>query len=61
MVIPEADDWRTEAWAMIRIRSDLEFLILTKRIDRFEDGKVQCKYLHFSVGVLNADLADEHG
>jgi len=34
--IPEADEWRTEAWAMIKSRPDLEFLILTKRIDRFE-------------------------
>jgi len=33
--IPEADEWRSEAWAMIKERSDLEFLILTKRIDRF--------------------------
>jgi protein gp37 len=33
--IPEADEWRFEAWAMIKQRSDLEFLILTKRIDRF--------------------------
>jgi protein gp37 len=34
--IAEADQWRTEAWAMIKQRADLEFLILTKRIDRFE-------------------------
>lgn len=33
--LPEADSWREEAWAMIKERSDLEFLILTKRIDRF--------------------------
>jgi len=33
--IPEADEWRTDAWAMIKSRPDLEFLILTKRIDRF--------------------------
>lgn len=33
--IAEADEWRTEAWAMIKSRPDLEFLILTKRIDRF--------------------------
>ena len=33
--IPEADAWRAEAWAMIRARPDLEFLILTKRIERF--------------------------
>jgi len=34
--IAEADEWRAEAWAMIKERSDLDFLILTKRIDRFE-------------------------
>lgn len=33
--IPEADAWRAEAWRMIRQRPDLDFLILTKRIDRF--------------------------
>ena len=33
--IAEADEWRAEAWAMIKARPDLEFLILTKRIDRF--------------------------
>lgn len=33
--IKEADAWRTEAWAMIKSRPDLEFMILTKRIDRF--------------------------
>jgi len=33
--IAESDEWRTEAWAMIKKRPDLDFLILTKRIDRF--------------------------
>ena len=33
--LEEADEWRAEAWAMIRERSDLSFLIPTKRIDRF--------------------------
>jgi len=33
--IAEADEWRIEAWAMIKKRPDLDFLILTKRIDRF--------------------------
>lgn len=33
--LPEADEWRRDAWAMIKQRPDLEFLILTKRIDRF--------------------------
>ncbi len=33
--LPEADEWRKDVWAMIRERADIEFLILTKRIDRF--------------------------
>jgi protein gp37 len=33
--IEEADSWRSECWKMIKERSDLKFLFLTKRIDRF--------------------------
>ena len=33
--LPEADEWRADAWAMIKERRDIDFLILTKRIDRF--------------------------
>jgi len=33
--LEEADEWRIEAWQMIRLRSDLHFYIITKRIDRF--------------------------
>ena len=33
--LPEADEWRTEAWNIIKQRPDLTFLFLTKRIDRF--------------------------
>lgn len=33
--IEEADSWRIDVWQMIRIRSDLHFVIITKRIDRF--------------------------
>lgn len=33
----DADPWRDEAWALIRQRSDLLFLILTKRADRIAD------------------------
>ncbi len=61
--IAEADEWRTEAWAMIKSRPDLEFLILTKRIDRFNialpadwgDG-----YDHVNIGctVENQEIAD---
>lgn len=34
-LIEEADGWREECWEMIRERTDLTFLFLTKRIDRF--------------------------
>ncbi len=33
--IEEADHWRNECWKIIKERSDLIFLFLTKRIDRF--------------------------
>ena len=61
--IPEADEWRIEVWEMIKQRTDLDFLILTKRIDRFlvslppdwGDG-----YENVSIGctVENQALAD---
>lgn len=34
-LVEGADEWRSEAWAMIRERSDLMFFFFTKRIDRF--------------------------
>lgn len=34
-LIEEADEWRLECFKMIKERSDLNFLFLTKRIDRF--------------------------
>ncbi len=33
--LPEADGWRREAWEFIRLRADIKFLIITKRIHRF--------------------------
>lgn len=35
-LLEEADEWRIEAWKMIKMRSDLHFLFITKRIDRFD-------------------------
>lgn len=32
-----ADEWRQEAWRMMKLRSDLQFLFITKRIHRFYD------------------------
>lgn len=34
-LIEDADGWRGECWSMIRERSDLRFVFLTKQIDRF--------------------------
>lgn len=34
--LEEADNWREEAWRMMKQRSDLQFLIFTKRIHRFQ-------------------------
>lgn len=33
--LEEADQWRAEAWAMMRERQDIHFFFITKRIDRF--------------------------
>lgn len=34
--VEDADEWRGEAWEMIRSRPDLRFLMITKRIDRLQ-------------------------
>lgn len=34
--VEDADEWRAEAWEMIRLRSDLRFMMITKRIDRLQ-------------------------
>lgn len=33
--IEEGDEWRNDCWDMIKTRSDLHFIFLTKRIERF--------------------------
>ncbi len=35
-LLEDADGWRSEAWQLIKERSDCRFFIITKRIDRFE-------------------------
>jgi protein gp37 len=37
-LIKEADEWRNEVWEMIRIRNDLNFMFITKRIEGFMIG-----------------------
>lgn len=63
-LIEEADAWRVEAWDMIRERSDLNFLFLTKRIERFSIGlpsDFTNAFTHVTVGVSveNQARADE--
>lgn len=62
-LIEEADKWRDECWEMIRERPDLNFIFLTKRIERL----LQCipndwndGYDNVTVGctVENQDRAD---
>jgi protein gp37 len=62
-LIEEADAWRKDCWRMIKERSDLHFLFLTKRIERL----MQCipsdwndGYENVTVGctVENQDSAD---
>lgn len=61
--LEEADDWRGECWEMIKERSDLEFLIITKRIDRFydcipEDWGDGYDNVHICCTCENQDRAD---
>ena len=58
-----ADEWRTEAWQMIKERSDLHFLMITKRIDRFrhclpEDWGDGYDNMTICCTVENQDRAD---
>lgn len=36
-LVEDADEWRPEAWAMMKERSDLDFMFITKRIDRLAE------------------------
>lgn len=36
-LLREADEWRPWAWAMMRLRSDLDFFFITKRIHRLAE------------------------
>ncbi len=63
-LIEEADDWRKEAWDMIKSRSDLNFLFLTKRIERFsislpEDFKDGYENVTVCCTIENQEMADE--
>lgn len=51
-LIEEADGWRQECWQMIRERSDLHFIFLTKRIERF----LQCIPPDWNEGYENVTV-----
>lgn len=62
--IEDADDWRPEAWNMIRQRSDLDFFIITKRIDRFvvslpDDWGAGYENVTIYVTAENQKMADD--
>jgi protein gp37 len=50
--IEEADEWRKEAWKMIRTRSDLTFFIVTKRVSRI----LQCLPPNWGDGYDNVTI-----
>lgn len=61
--LPEADEWRKDAWAMIKERQDIDFLILTKRIDRFlvslpDDWDSGYDNVNIGCTVENQEMAD---
>ncbi len=51
--LEEADVWRDEAWSIIKQRSDVTFLICTKRVERFLD----CIPSDWNDGYSNVILA----
>ena len=61
--VEDADEWRKEAWDMIRERSDVFFFMITKRIDRFmdcipEDWGEGYENVQICCTVENQDRAD---
>ena len=51
-LLEDADPWRGECWQMMKERSDLHFLFLTKRIDRF----LQCIPADWGEGYDNVTV-----
>ncbi len=62
--LEEADEWRDEAWAVMRQRKDVKFFLLTKRPERapaclpydWDDG---WEHIFFNVTCENQKRADE--
>ena len=63
-LIEEADQWRDEAWEIIKTRSDCDFFFLTKRPERLMDcipmdWKDGYENVHIGVSCENQNRADE--
>ncbi|WP_429145928.1 DUF5131 family protein [Anaerotaenia torta] len=62
--LPEADEWRKEAWSIMKQRPDLHFFFITKRIDRFpvslpEDWGEGYDNVTIGCTVENQEIADD--
>lgn len=63
LLLEDADPWREEVWAMMRERSDLRFLFITKRIHRFSqlipaDWGAGYPNVHVCCTVENQQMAE---
>jgi protein gp37 len=50
--LADADKWRAECWQMMKERGDCHFVILTKRIERFDE----CKPADWATGYPNVTI-----
>lgn len=62
-LLEDADEWRQEAWSMIKERADLRFLFITKRIERLsqvipKDWGAGYPNVHICCTVENQQMAD---
>lgn len=62
-LLDDIDAYRDDFWKMMKERSDLTFLFLTKRIDRFmdvmpSDFESHYQHVHVGVSVENQEMAD---
>lgn len=62
--LEEADEWREEAWEIIRTRCDVRFFLLTKRAERVrdclpKDWEKGWENVFFNVTAENQSRADE--
>jgi len=61
--VEDADYWRSEAWSMIHLRNDLNFMMITKRIDRMhislpDDWGDGYEHVTICCTIENQDRAD---